>query len=105
MDATQAGKLVALTDANRLVGELAIASNRGTQDWQFFCECGQADCRALVVLTLAEFDGIKDSGNAVLAAGHLVDQKAHARVLREHAQALRAEAEHQVRRARKNRGT
>jgi len=101
MDAQQAGKLLALTDANRFVGDLASASAKG-RAWQFFCECGRLACHALVELTLVEYEAIKDDEKPVLAPGHLVDQKERARVLREHAQALRAQAQLQMSRARKN---
>jgi hypothetical protein len=104
MDARQASKLLALTDANRLVSDLATASDRSVQEWQFFCECGAADCHSLVALTLPEFEDLKETGKPVLASGHLLDQKERARVLREHSQALRAQAEHQLNRLRKNLG-
>jgi len=103
MDAQQAGKLLALTDANRFVGDLASASAKG-RAWQFFCECGRFACHALVELTLVEYEAIKDDEKPVLARGHLIDQKERARVLRANAQALRAQAEHQFRRAERNLG-
>ena len=104
MDVRQVSKLVALTDANQLVRDLATASDSPTQEWQFFCECGRPDCRTLVTLTLAEYERLKDGGGAILASGHLVDEKERSRVLREHATALRAQARHQFRRAEKNLG-
>ena len=102
MDAGQVSKLLALTDANHLIRELASVSPEGDRVWQFFCECGRADCHAQVALTLAEYVTMMDDHEAILAAGHLVDQKERARVLREHAQALRAQAELQMNRAKKN---
>ena len=76
----------------------------GVQEWEFMCECGHGSCRETVFLTLDAFEAIRDSGEAVLAAGHAVNQIARARRVRSATQALRAQAEHQVRRAKKNLG-
>ncbi|MGN6799793.1 MAG: hypothetical protein ACTHKS_16750 [Gaiellaceae bacterium] len=102
MDAGQVSKLLALTDANHLILELASASPEGGRVWQFFCECGRADCHEQVALTLPEDVSRMDDHQAILASGHLVDQKERARVLREHALALRAQAELQMSRAKRN---
>ncbi len=102
MDASQVSKLLALTDANHLIRELASASTEGDRVWRFFCECGRADCQAQVTLTLAQYESMMDDQEAILAIGHLVDQKERARVLREHAQALRAQAQLQMNRAKEN---
>jgi hypothetical protein len=42
----------------------------GQDRWDFTCECGAPDCRVTVSLTLAEYEAIRASGRAVLAAGH-----------------------------------
>jgi predicted DNA-binding protein (UPF0251 family) len=76
----------------------------GVQEWEFMCECGHDSCQETVFLTLDEFEALRDSRGAVLAEGHEVSQVARARLLRSAAQALRAQAEHQVRRAKKNLG-
>ena len=102
MDASQVDKLVALTDANHLIGELASVSTEGDRDWQFFCECGRADCHAQVALRLTEYESMLDDQKAILASGHLVEQEERARVLQEHAQALRAQAQLRKTRARTN---
>ena len=38
--------------------------------WQFTCECGAADCRVAVSLTLAEYEALRAAGRPVLAPGH-----------------------------------
>lgn len=74
----------------------------GEQEWEFHCECGHRNCNELVFLTVDEYTALHDDGKAVLAEGHRVSQVARARGLVEAAKALCAQAEQQVRRARKN---
>ena len=38
--------------------------------WEFTCECGAADCREPVSLTLAEYEALRQEGGRVLAPGH-----------------------------------
>jgi hypothetical protein len=38
--------------------------------WDFTCECGAADCRTIVSLTLAEYEVLRTAGRSVLAPGH-----------------------------------
>ena len=38
--------------------------------WEFTCECGAADCRITVTLTLAEYEALGAAGRPVLAPGH-----------------------------------
>ena len=42
----------------------------GEDRWDFTCECGAAACRSTVSLTLAEYEGLRESGRPVLAPGH-----------------------------------
>lgn len=98
-DATK-GQLLA--QVNVSIRDLAVGSESAPAEWEFFCECGDPDCHEQVLLTLESFGAIHDQGFAVLAAGHRVNQPARAARLRREAQALRAQAEHQLRRARRN---
>jgi hypothetical protein len=77
-------------------------SATGEREWEFPCECGHRNCHESVFLTLDAFGALRDRDEAVLAGGHHVSQTARARRLVDAAKALRAQAEHQVRRARKN---
>ena len=74
--------------------------------WQFRCECGAPDCEAMVAVTLPEFDALQVMGAPVLAEEHAVGRAAlarrKARQLRDGASALREQAKHQQRRARKH---
>jgi hypothetical protein len=80
-------------------------SSTGERGWEFACECGRRECSESVFLTLDAYAERRDAGHAVLAEGHPVNQIAVSRRLVEAARALRAQAEHQVRQARKNLGT
>jgi hypothetical protein len=76
----------------------------GVQEWEFVCECGHESCCETVFLTLDAFEAIREKGEPVLTEGHVVSQVARARRLRSATRALRAQAEHQVTRAKKNLG-
>jgi len=70
------------------------------------CECGKTGCRSTVYLTVEEFREIRDTpGRYVTAPGHTVSTteatRRAARGLRDDAEALKAQAEHQISRARK----
>jgi hypothetical protein len=77
--------------------------------WDFFCECGRADCQESVSLTIASYSALRGEcgDGAVLAPGHDLSRaeqaQRKARSLRDDAAALRAQAEHQVKRAQKTR--
>jgi hypothetical protein len=94
----------ALTDANRNILLHVQDADAGELEWEFFCECGRNHCHEHVFLTLDAFIAIHDGGDAVLAEGHRLSQSDLARRLRDDAGALRAQAEHQIRRAKKNLG-
>lgn len=72
------------------------------KEWKFFCECGQEDCCEWVFLTLDAYVALHDGGGAVLAQGHRLSQVERAHRLGADAEALRRQADHQVRRARRN---
>ena len=42
----------------------------GVDRWDFTCECGAADCRVTVSLTLEEYEALRAAGAPVLAPGH-----------------------------------
>jgi hypothetical protein len=74
----------------------------GKQQWDFVCECGQDECHEQVLLSVEEFAALRSAGNSVLAPGHVPSQLARAEVLIANAEALRRQAQHQVKRATKN---
>jgi len=49
--------------------------------WEFTCECGAADCREPVSLTLVDYEALREEGRRVVAPGHAE----HARRERPHA--------------------
>ena len=71
----------------------------------FVCECGMPGCYEPVLLDQDEYEALRASGDYILAPGHHVSHAEHvrrvARKLREDAQALVAQAEHQQRRLRR----
>jgi hypothetical protein len=92
------------TEAHEELLRLVRDEVTGVREWEFMCECGQESCHESVFLTLAAFVALRDGGEAVLAGGHHVSQVAHAQEVRSATQALRAQAELQVKRAKKNLG-
>ena len=94
----------ALTEVNRNILLHVHDVDYGELEWEFFCECGHDLCHEQVFLTLDAFIAIRDRGDAVLAEGHRLSQVDRARRLREDAEGLRAQAKHQVARAKKNIG-
>ena len=97
----RAFKTSALTDVNRHVLEAARESVGFEQVWEFFCECGRDDCHERITLTLEAYTALYDSGRAALADGHQLSQVERARRLGDDAEALRRQAELQVKRAKK----
>lgn len=95
-------KAAALVEVNLQIREAATDSIAQEQEWEFFCECGRSGCEEHVLLTIDAYSALHDGGRAVLAPGHRVSQVGRARRLGDEAEALRAEAGHQLRRARKN---
>lgn len=83
------------------------AGEREARGWDFLCECGDGGCTELVHLTLAGYDRLRAAEGFVLAEAHPLQRaegaRAWARSLRDEAAALRAQADQQQRRARKNR--
>lgn len=59
-----------LAEVNARIYEYASGRNETDDFWDFVCECGQADCKARVSLRLADYEALRASERAVLAAGH-----------------------------------
>lgn len=91
-----------LTQVNVSIRDLATGSESAPVEWEFFCECGAPECHEQVLLTLESYGAIHDHGFPIIAPGHRVNQPARAARLRQEAHALRAQAEHQMRRAKRN---
>ena len=72
-DEQEADKQDVLLEVNAHVHEAARrfeGVEPGADRWDFTCECGAAACRSTVSLTLAEYEGLRESGGPVLAPGH-----------------------------------
>ena len=72
------------------------------QEWEFFCECVRYGCDKRVKLTVAAYRALYDGGTPVLAPGHQPSERERSQQLKEEAKALRAQAELQLKRARKH---
>jgi rubrerythrin len=95
-----------LTEVNARVRELADSQSQGTDDWDFRCECGAADCHEVVPLTVAKYELLRASRSPILAEGHepsrIRTARDVSRELREESSALREQAHVQTERARRN---
>jgi hypothetical protein len=92
----------ALTEVNGNILLHVQDADDGDLEWEFFCECGHDRCHEHVFLTLDAYITLRDGGGAALAEGHHLSQVERARRLRDDAKGLRAQAKHQVARAKKN---
>jgi hypothetical protein len=94
-----------MRSVNDGVAFFAADANSPGLRWTFACECGSSDCAQWVELDLAQYEQILATDGSVLAEGHLASPVKQARAkageLREGARALRAQAKHQRKRARR----
>lgn len=88
MGERHASKTAMLSEVNQRVLEAALDSVTEEQEWEFFCECGNADCHEHVKLTIHAYTVLHDGGGAVLAPGHGLSQAERARRLRDDADAF-----------------
>ena len=101
----------ARADVNRHV-RLAVKrfdlSELDEESWNFLCECGADDCQQWVTLRVAEYETLQRADEPILAPGHTLSKgqrsRRKARRLVDDAKALEAQAQHQVKRARRNLG-
>jgi hypothetical protein len=80
----------------------------GVEDetWDFLCECGADDCQEWVTLRVAEYEAMQRADEPILAPEHTLSEgqrsRRKARRLVDDAKALEAQAEHQIKRAKRN---
>jgi hypothetical protein len=86
---------------NQHILDAARESIGNDQEWEFFCECGRDYCQERVTLTVDAYAALNEAGRAVLADGHTLSQVKRARGLCDDAEALRRQAELQVKRSKK----
>ena len=91
----------------RLAMERFDASETETDAWTFLCECGDGGCQEWIELPLAAYEARRRREEPILAPGHTLSRaqssRRRARHLAEDADALRAQAQQQVKRAARNR--
>jgi hypothetical protein len=75
------------------------------EKWSFLCECGDDTCQEWVTLPVAGYEALQRSDQPILAPGHTLSpsqkSRRQARRLQDDAKALRGQAEHQVKRAKR----
>jgi hypothetical protein len=90
----------------RMVVERFDRSERDEDTWDFLCECGDDSCREWVTMPVSEYEALQRTDEPILAEGHQLDEgqraRRKARHLADGSKALRAQAEHQLRRAERN---
>ena len=82
----RAGRQAAWRDVNGYIlafaDRLSASLGDASRGWTFMCECGQADCRALLEIPLARYRDARVAGRFLVAPGHedgldrLVEQRA-----------------------------
>jgi hypothetical protein len=88
--------MATLAEVNAHIRDFADESRADEVEWEFFCECGRAECRERITLTLHAFVGLHEGGRAVLAPGHRPESGERARRLQADAEARRRPAEQQL---------
>lgn len=108
MGAERSDRSREIAEVNAIVPRLAAQQVRPRGEWLFMCECGDLACHTRVLLTLPEYEALRAARKPVLAKGHYVTHaeivRRGARALVDDARALRAQAAHQLRRARRHSG-
>jgi CheY-like chemotaxis protein len=101
----QAEKQALMRDVNARIDELAhdMAGGWSTDLWGLGCECGEADGQTAASLDLAAYTAFRERGEPMLARGHSISRaeqgRRRARETRDEAEALKAQARVQQRRA------
>jgi hypothetical protein len=74
--------------------------------WAFLCECGDDHCQEWVTLPVAKYEALQRADQPILAPGHTLSEpqktRRKARRLVDDAKALEAQADLQVKRAKRN---
>jgi hypothetical protein len=74
--------------------------------WAFLCECGDDHCQEWVTLPVKTYEALQRADQPILAPGHSLSEtqktRRRARRLVDDAKALEAQADVQVKRARRN---
>jgi len=99
----------ARADVNRHV-RMAVkrfeVSGLDEDTWSFLCECGADECQEWVTLRVTDYETKQRADEPILAPGHTLSQgqrtRRRARRLVDDAKALEAQADQQVKRAKRN---
>ena len=83
-------------------------SESDSETWAFLCECGDDRCQEWVTLPVVRYEALQRSDQPILAPGHTLTEpqksRRRARRLVDDAKALEAEADIQIKRAKRNLG-
>lgn len=76
------------------------------ESWAFLCECGDDTCQEWVTLPVKSYEALQRADQPILAPGHTLSEsqqtRRKSRRLVDDAKALEAQADVQVRRAKRN---
>ena len=83
-------------------------SESDAEMWAFLCECGDDHCQEWVTLPVKQYETMQRADQPILAPGHTLSEpqktRRKARRLVDDARALEAQADVQVKRAKRNLG-
>jgi len=78
------------------------------ESWAFLCECGDENCLEWITLPVKKYEALQRADQPILAPGHTLSEpqktRRQARRLVDDAKALEAQADVQVKRAKRNLG-
>jgi hypothetical protein len=78
------------------------------ESWAFLCECGDEECQEWITLPVRRYEALQRADQPILAPGHTLTEpqktRRHARRLVDDARALEAQADVQIKRAKRNLG-
>jgi hypothetical protein len=81
-------------------------SESEAETWAFLCECGDDDCQEWVTLPVSGYEELQRADEPILAPGHTLSagekSRRKARRLVEDSKALEAQADLQIKRAKRN---
>jgi len=90
----------------RMAVEPFDLSESDAESWAFLCECGDAGCQEWITLPVTTYEARQRADQPILAPGHTLSEpqksRRKARRLVDDAKALEAQAELQLKRAKRN---
>ena len=90
----------------RMAVERFDLAESDAETWVFLCECGDDHCEEWVTLPVGKYEALQRADQPILAPGHTLSEpqksRRRARRLVDDAKALEAQADVQIKRAKRN---